>query len=224
MISAKFNTTKFNKQMTNILKYSSGFMEGAKKGKTQLLNNIGRETIEVLKQYIDANARVDPQALHHIYEWYKTGSPAARLFDIDYTISNLGLSIKSTFRQSTSVKSGSKVPFYDKARIMENGIPVVIKPKNSQVLAFEDDGEEVFTKLPVYVENPGGQQAQGSYQRVFDSFFRNYFSQSFLRSSGILTYLKNAKTYKKNIGAGKTGGRSVGIASGYRWILNGRIN
>jgi hypothetical protein len=224
MIAAKFDTRKFNKQMGNVLSYSSGFMEGVQKGKTKLLQNIGRETIEVLKQYIDSNARVNPQALHHVYEWYKTGSPAARLFDIDYTVSNLGLSLKSTFRQSTSVKSGSKVPFYDKAKIIENGIPVVIKPKRSNVLSFEQDGEQIFTKLPIYVDNPGGTEAQGAYQRVFDSFFRQYFSQSFLRSSGVLAYLKNAKAYKKNIGAGKRGGRSVGIATGYRWILNGKVD
>lgn len=224
MITAKFNTAKFNKQMTNILKYSAGFMEGAQNGKTKLLDNLGRETIEILKQYIDANARVNPQALHHIYEWYQTGSPAARLFDINYTISNLGLSMKSTFRQSTSVKSGSNVPFYDKAKIMENGIPVTIKPKNSPVLAFEQDGEMVFTKNPVRVENPGGTAVQGAYQKTFDSFFRQYFSQAFLRSSGVLGYLKQAKAYKKNIGAGKAGGRGTGLATGYRWILNGRVN
>lgn len=222
MITAKFNTKKFNKEMTNILSYSSGFFEGAQRGKTVLLRNLGKETIEILKQYIDSNARVNPEALHHVYEWYKTGSPAARLFDIDYTVSNLGLSMKSSFRQSTSIKSGSRVPFYNKAKIIENGIPVVIKPKRSPVLAFEVDGEQVFTKLPVFVANPGGSQAQGAYERVFDSFFRQYFSQSFLKSSGILRYLKNAKAYKNNLGAGKRAGRSMGIATGYRWILNGR--
>jgi hypothetical protein len=223
MITAKFNTTRFNKEMKNIIGYSIGFMEGAQKGKARLLDNLGRETIEVLKQYIDANARVNPQALHHIYEWHKTGSPSARLFDIDYTVSNLGLSLRSTFRQSTSIKEGSNVPFYDKARIMENGIPVVIKPIRSQVLAFEENGEQVFSKTPIRVSNPGGPESNGAYERAFDSFFRQYFSQSFLKSSGVLGYLNQGKAYKKNISAGKAGGRTVGISTGYRWILNGKV-
>lgn len=222
MITARFDTTRFNKEMKNILGYSIGFLEGAQKGKTRLLDNLGRETIEILKQYIDANARVNPQALHHVYEWHKTGSPAARLFDIDYTVSNLGLSLKSTFRQSTSIKEGSNVPFYDKARIMENGIPVVISPRRAQVLAFEENGEKVFSKTPIRVSNPGGPESNGAYERAFDSFFRQYFSQSFLKSSGVLGYLGQSKAYKKNIGAGKVGGRSVGISAGYRWILDGK--
>ena len=33
------NTTSFEKQMNNIIKYSSGFLEGAQKGKTLFLQN-----------------------------------------------------------------------------------------------------------------------------------------------------------------------------------------
>jgi len=74
--------------------------------------------------------------LHHVYEWYQTGSPAARLFDINYISNQIGLSFNSTFRQSVSIKSGSKVPFYNKAQIIENGIPVTIRPVSSEVLSF----------------------------------------------------------------------------------------
>jgi hypothetical protein len=158
--------------------------------------------------------------LHHVYEWNQTGSPAARLYDIDYTVSGIGLSIKSTFRQSTSIKEGSTVPFYNKARIIEDGIPVVIKPKNSPVLAFDDNGEQVFTRNPIVVENPGGTEAQGGFNRIFDSFFNNYFTQAFLRSSGVMKYLTNPIAYKKNLSAGKRGGRAVGISTGYAWVAN----
>ena len=214
------NTKSFQQTMDNIMNYSIGFMEGVQRGKKHILTAIGSETIEVLKQYIDSNARTNPEALHHVYEWYQTGSPNARLFDIDYTISNVGLSIKSTFRQSTSIRDGSTVPFYDKARIMENGIPVVIRPRRAQALAFEQDGQTVFTKGPVRVDNPGGTQAQNGFEQVFDSFFNNYFSQAFLRVSGIMDYLQNPVAFKKNLGAGKRGGRAVGIATGYAWVAN----
>lgn len=217
-----FNTKSFQKDMNNIVKYSLGFLEGVQAGKKTFLDNIGANTIESIKTYIDTMARLDPAMLHHIYEWNRTGSPDARLFDITYTVSNIGLSMKTSFRQSTSVKDGSNVPFYDKARIMENGIPVTIRPKNAKVLAFEDNGEQVFTRGPINISNPGGDTVQGGLEKAFDSFF-NYFSQSFLRSSGILKYLENPVAYKKDLPLGRRYGKSTGIKTGYRWIANAGV-
>lgn len=215
-----FDNKTFEKEINNIMEYSIGFAEGIQRGKKQILTSIGKEAIELIKRYIDSSARTNPAVLHHVYEWNQVGSPAARLYDIDYTVSGLGLSIKSTFRQSTSVKEGSTTPFYDKARIIENGISVVIKPRKSSVLTFNDGGEQVFTKNPIVVDNPGGLAAQGGFNKIFDSFFNNYFTQAFIRSSGIIKYLENPTTYKKNLGAGKRGGRSVGISTGYTWVAN----
>ena len=211
--------------MDNILKYSTGFLDGIQLGKKEFLNNVGQQAIEILKEYIDTNARLTPGALHHMYEWNQTGSPAARLFNIDYTVSGLGLSISSTFSQSRSVKQGSNVPFYNKANIMENGIPVTISPKKNGTLAFENKGETVFTKSPVTVKNPGGKDVKGAYERVFDSFFNNYFTQSFIKASGIMDYITTADVYKKNLSKGKSLGRSYGISVGYKWIANaGKAN
>jgi hypothetical protein len=103
---------------------------------------------------------------------------------------------------------------------MENGIPVTIRPRNASVLAFEDNGEQVFTKNPIVVDNPGGIQAQGGFEKTFDSFFNNYFSQAFLRVSGVMDYIRNPSAFTKNLSAGKRGGRSVGISTGYTWIAN----
>ena len=215
------DSKKFNKDMQNLVKYSIGFLDGAEKGKSKFLESIGLQTIEMLKQYIDSNARTNPQALHHVYEWHQTGSPAARLFDISYTISGAGLSINSEFRQSTTIKNGSSTPFYDKARIMENGVPVTIVPKRANTLSFtSDSGDQVFTKGPVNIKNPGGSEVAGSYEKVFDEFFNVFFKQSFLRASGIMDYLEKPIIFKKNFSAGKTGGRSKGLATGYKWITN----
>lgn len=214
------NSAAFNRDMDNIINYAIGYLEGVKAGKKTFLDSIGASAIETLKQYIDANARMSPEMLHHVYEWNQVGSPSARLFDITYTVSNLGLSLKSSFSQSSSIKSGSKVPFYDKARIMENGIPVTIRPKAAKPLAFEVDGEQVFTKNPVEVEKPGGNNVEGGFEKAFDSFFNNYFSQSFLRSSGIAQYLESPTLFKKNLAAGKRGGKLVGYNTGFRWIAN----
>ena len=218
MIVVKFNNKQFAKDLNNIVNYSTGFIEGVNQGKTALLGNIGVEVVEGIKDFIDANARVNPTALHHVYEWYQTGSPAARLFDINYISNQMGLSFNSTFRQSVSIKSGSKVPFYNKAQIIENGIPVTIRPVSSEVLSFNDNEKQVFTKKPITITDPGGQDAEGGFERAFDAFFNIYFKQSFLRTTGILDHLNNPVPFKRNLNRGKHGGRSAGYSVGYKWI------
>lgn len=218
-----FDSKSFKKDMNNIMNYSIGFLEGVHRGKTQFLHSVGLETIEILKEFVDANARVNPEMLHHVYEWNLVGSPSARLYDITYTVSGLGLSIKSSFKQSTTIKAGSRVPFYDKANIIENGIPVTIRPTKSKALAFRQNGQDIFSKGPIEVENPGGTAAEKGFEKTMDIFFNRYFTQAFLKSSGIGKYLSNPEAFKKNIGAGKKGGRAKGIQTGYRWIANAGV-
>jgi hypothetical protein len=210
------------KTLQNVVNYSFGFIEGAQSGKKVMLDNLGKGTIEALGQYIDAMAKGDQYAMHHVYEWYQTGSPAARLFDLNYTISNSGLSLKSSFRQSTTVSEDSTEPFYDKARIMENGIPVTISPKR-KALVFEEGGDTIFVSKPITINNPGGAAVEGAYQRTFDLFFTSYFTQAFLKSSGLFDYIKKPVLYKKNVAAGAKGGKSVGKKVGYTWIANATI-
>lgn len=217
------DTRQLEKQLNNIYEYSVGFLNGSNKGKTIFLKNLGVGVVEVLKHYIDAEARSNPKALHHIYEWYQTGSPSARLYDFDYTVSNLGLSFKSSFSQSQTVSNGSSTPFYNKAKIMEEGIPVTISPKKAEKLVFEIDGEIIFINKEITIANPGGDFVQGSLQRITDQFFMLYFKQSFLKSSGIYDYIKNPVIYKKNFASGAKGGRSIGVDTGFKWIVNARI-
>jgi hypothetical protein len=218
MIKLKINSNQFLKEMTSITKYAEGFLEGAQGGKPELLHTVGQRTKEILEQFIDSNARLNPRVLHHIYEWNEAGNTGARLFDLDYFVTGGGLTFKSTFRQSSSVNSGSDVPFYDKARIMEEGIPVTIRPRKSSVLVFEDDGEKVFTKSPVTVRNPGGEFVAGGFQETVDTFFNSYWRQSFLQSSGIADILRNPIEFKQNLPKAKAGGRAMGYDVGYRWI------
>jgi hypothetical protein len=218
LLKVKFQTDKFNKEMNSILNYASGFLDGAQAGKKELMQTIGEKTTEYLDAFIDSNARINPEMLHHVYEWYENGSPNARLFDLQYSTHGGGLTFSSTFRQSSSVAKGSHTPFYDKARIMELGVPVVIKPVTAQALRFEDGGQEVFVKGSVTVESPGGASTQGGFQEVVDSFFRNYFSQSVLFSSGLARHLSNPVDFKTRLPRAKKGGRAQGFDVGYRWI------
>jgi hypothetical protein len=222
-VIVKTDMRSFQKTMNNVVDYSLGFIEGAQKGKKIFLNKLGFSLIEALKQYIDVNARMSPESLHHVYEWYQVGSPSARLFDIDYTVSNLGLSLKSTFRQSSTASKDSSKPFYDKARIMELGIPVTIKPTRAKALVFEKNGQTIFTKNPVTVSRPGGDEVQGAFESTFDSFILIYFKQSFLKASGLYDYISKPKIYKNNISAGARGGKRTGQKTGYTWIINAHI-
>ena len=218
------NLKQFESQMNNIVKYSVGFLDGVQNGKTIFLKNLGLGTIQALAAYVDVSAKGNPRALHHVYEWYQTGSPSARLFDLDYTVSNLGLSINSTFKQSRTLREDSNEPFYNKASIMERGVPVTITPKKSSVLVFEEGGETIFTKNPITVRSPGGDEVRGSFEKTVDEFILRYFKQSFLRASGIYDYIKKPTLYKKNIKAGSKLGRSKGIDTGFKWIANAKIS
>jgi hypothetical protein len=219
----RIDTKAFEKQLTNIANYSFGFLDGINRGKKEFLNNLGKGVIFALGQYIDSEARANSRSLHHVYEWYRTGSPSSRLFELDYTVSNLGLSINSTFRQSSTVKEDMTVPFYNKAKIMEKGIPVIIKPKGNGALKFKEAGREIFVRRAVTIRDPGGDEVEGSFERVFDEFMRTYFTQAFLRSSGLLAYLNKPVAYKKNFLAGSKMGKSKGIETGYKWIINAKV-
>jgi len=61
------------------------------------------------------------------------------------------------------------------------------------------------------------------FEKVFDMFFNRYFSQAFLRVSGIAQYLENPQVYKKNLQAGKKMGKTKGVSTGYRWIANAGV-
>jgi hypothetical protein len=213
----------FTAQMNNIVNYSFGFLEGVQKGKKIFLDKLGKGVIEALSQYVDAEARSNPKALHHVYEWNQTGSPASRLFDLNYTVSNVGLSINSTFRQSRSVSENMTVPFYNKAKIMENGIPVTIAPTRAQVLRFNGANGEVFTKKPIKVDAPGGEEVFGGFESTVDIFISRYFKQSFLRASGLYDYIKKPKLYKTNFKAGSKIGKGKGVETGFKWIANATI-
>jgi hypothetical protein len=219
MISIQFDDKTFLKDFLNITGYSEGFLEGVHKGKSAFLKNIAKNSIEVFKNFVDQNARVDQQMYHHIYEWYQVGNPNARLFDIEYEVSNTGISFNGTFSQSASLANGSTIPFYDKAHIMEKGIPITIRPKNATVLSFNIGEEQIFTSKPVLVEHPGGTHVAGSFEHIFNLFFTQHFTQSVLELTGIRAYLETNKDFKYGLALAKTGGKARGEEVGYNWIM-----
>ena len=53
---AVFDSAQFKKEMSNIVDYSMGFLEGIQRGKTIFLKTVGLETVELMKEFIDSNA------------------------------------------------------------------------------------------------------------------------------------------------------------------------
>ena len=220
-IAPSFDDTQFTKDMKNITEYMYGFVDGTKAGKPELMKLLGVSVKEILEDFIDSSARVDPESLSHVYEWYQNGSSDARLFDILYTPSGRGLSFGFTLRQSNSIKDGSKTPFYDKARIMEYGVPVTINPTKAQALSFDIDGKTVFTKKSVTVENPGGAAAEGGLKNAFTQFFTQYISQALLDVTGLKKHFEIASEFNDGFRSAKSGGRSLGTRMGIKWISGG---
>jgi hypothetical protein len=155
--------------------------------------NLSTKALRVLSEsfgdYADAQAYMSPESLHHVYEWNRTGNSDARLFK--GKVSNGVLSF--SFLPSKSISDTSKEPFTNKAYVMERGAPIVISPKNSNVLVFEVDGEVVFTPNSVTVDNPGGAEVAGSFERIYRGWIRSNLPMLSLIDAGFFKSLTRAQ-------------------------------
>jgi len=144
-------------------------------------------------QYVDAQARLKPKSLHHVYEWNKVGNPSFRLFDL-HLIDTGGLSFRvgRDFKVSKSSvpsknkKQKKRYVFENKASIMEEGMPVVIRPRSAERLVFELDGRVVFMPkgTSVIVKRPGGKSATNQFSLSFGRFFGGQLVNSSIKASG----------------------------------------
>ena len=100
--------------------------------------------------------------------------------------------------------------------IMENKIAITIEPKNSDVLAFEEDGEMVFVATSIYIANPGGDAVAGSFGRVVSEFFDKYFTASILQ--GILRDLSTPEEFIQYFSQGAKSGGSAGVKAGRKYF------
>ena len=219
MINVKFNAIDFNDKMQNVVQYTYGFKKGIEENRKFFNLQLGKYSLELLNKYIDSKARMNPDQLHHVYEWGQTGDPGSRLFEIDTSATETNIVFYGKFRPSKSVSDTSDQPFVDKAQVMENGISIEISPKSSNVLAFEVEGETVFTTDSIYIANPGGDGVAGAFGKVVEDFFDNYYTNAVLSGSGILQKLSNPIEYSAGFSAGVTGGGfSAGRAAGKRYL------
>ncbi len=222
MIRTRMDSKYINEILGNAVQYSYGFLEGAELGQIEFNQKLAVFTADALGKYIDSQARMNPDALHHVYEWGAVGSEGSRLFRLKGTGSKRIVRIEGNFTKSRSVPDNGTVPFVDKASVMENAIEVVIEPKNSPVLVFEDDGETVFTTNAIYIANPGGDEVAGSFGRVVEDFFDNYFKNSLLLP--FMATLATADEFTDNFAAGTKGGKGVGVRAGIKYMSSAGVD
>ena len=222
MIKAKIDTRELMKTLNNTVNYSEGFVSGAQMNKTEFNRILGGYTAEALGQYIDSKARMNPEALHHVYEWGSVGKASSRLFSFNVTSKANSIDFSGSFLPSNVPSPNSDDVFSNKAEIMENKIGITIEPKNSYVLVFEDGGETVFTTNSIYIANPGGDAVAGSFGRVVEEFFDKYFTVSIL--NGILKDLSTPQEFAQYFSQGAKSGRSVGVKAGRKYFTVKGVN
>jgi hypothetical protein len=222
VLYAKVDSKQINSILTNTVKYSYGFLDGVEMDQILFNQKLGEFTVDALNKFVDSQARANPDSLHHVYEWGQVGDEGGRLFSITPKASKRVINFSGKFLKSSSVSPTSDEPFYDKASIMENSIDITVEPRDGGVLAFEDNGEMVFTSSAVYIANPGGDEVAGSFGRVVDEFFLSYFSYGLLQD--YLSQLAVADEYTRYFASGaKGGGRSAGINAGKKYIGSTRM-
>jgi len=142
-------------------------------------------------EYIDAQARINPSTLHHVYEWKRVGNKTARLFSLDLKESiglsfRVGYSFKDSKAMVPTNYGKSRHVFKEKARVMEAGNPVLIRPRSAERLVFEID--ERVIRMPkgaaVTVKKPGGGKASKRFQIAYARFFTSNLVNLSIKKSG----------------------------------------
>jgi hypothetical protein len=221
VLYAKFDSKEVNRILGNTVSYSYGFLDGIEIDQIEFNRKLGEFTVDAFGKYMDSRARVNPQAFHHIYEWNQVGNDSARLFELKSRASKRVINFTGKFLPSRSLSEGSSEPFKDKANVMENAIAITIEPKNSDVLAFEYEGETVFSMSAIHIENPGGDAVAGSFGRATEDFFSNYFTNALLKP--FIKELERPKEFSQSFSSGTRGGKSVGIKAGRKYINSARM-
>lgn len=218
MFRVKIDSSNLNKILKNTVDYSTGYIYSIEETKTMFYKELAECVIDTLNKYIDSQARIDPQKLHHVYEWNMLGEENGRLFEFKSTLNKNGIRIDGKFLPSKTISNSADEPFTNKAYVMENSIAIEISPKNSDVLVFESGDQTVFTTNSIYVEHPGGPHVENGFGDTIDNFFNTYFTHAVLQP--ILDKLAVQIEYDKSFSAGTKIGRSVGVKAGREYLLS----
>lgn len=172
--------------------------------------------------YVDNIARSNHMKYHHLYEPGYTGEQKYRLFQANVS-GEKNPTLSFNFIQSR-IPGESGYVFYNRAYVMENGIPLTIKPKNSRFLRFQYKGK-YFTKKQVYVAQPGGPQVAGSFVEIFNIFMTQIANKA-LEEYGFFDRIekgiqKESRIALARISAGKISDMAGDAAKSAKKIVRG---
>jgi hypothetical protein len=152
-------------------------------------------------EYMDAQARIKPRSLHHVYEWKKAGNAQARLFKLNM-IDTPGVSFKVDFEFKPSKspvpakKGRRRHVFINKASVMEAGMPLIIAPRAAERLVFETDTGTVFMPkgASVTVKRPGGSGVKNQFTLYYSRWFSGDLVNQSIKRSGFQQIFNLAMT------------------------------
>lgn len=191
------------------------------------ITNAGAQIISnYFSNYVDAIARIDNYRYHHIYEFGKVGNKSARLFQ--GTVKN---GIISYTLLPSSQPNNNGVIFQQKAFVMEEGTPIIIQPTNSSILAFEIDGEMIFSQQSI-INQPGGPYVANAFRDLFNEFFSSNLPEKALKEMGFYSEIENGiiketENIIPKISKGKIRGTAIDAANaayGIAGRIDARVN
>lgn len=181
-------------QISAALYYQAGVLaelETSKGFQRQFKSVIFNQIQKDFGEYVDAKARISPSSLHHVYEWNRVGDPTARLFKLTAKdFDNLSFRVLTDFKLSkTAVPSNignTRHVFRNKAFVMEQGQPLVIKPVKAERLVFEIRGSVVFMPKgeSVTIRSAGGGKTTSRYKIAYSQFFTGRLVSESIKKSG----------------------------------------
>jgi hypothetical protein len=213
MVEKIVATVKFNSELVNQINN-----EQKPRIQEQGLKLIAR----YFEAYVDNLARMNHSKFHHLYEPGRSGSKNSRLFQASITSKTRPV---LTYNFTPSLVPGdSGYVFENRAFVMENGIPLNIKAKDSEYLRFEYEGE-FYSKKQVYVANPGGTEVENSFSETFN-IFMNSMANDALRELGFFQKIERGIANESRIAlarvsAGKIEGMAAEAAKSANSIVRG---
>lgn len=222
MIKVKFDGKEAMKMLNNLVDYSDGFIKETKAQQKTVASKLASTSIDAFYDYLDTLARTNPGMLHHVYEWGAVGDPGGRLVELKKRLTGQSALIDAEFITSSSIPEGGTEPFYEKAEVMEEGIPVTVQAVQAQAMFIQYNGDEFFRVGPIVIENPGGEGVRGSFVATFEEFYNTYFEDVYLRAIRFYDHFENPTAFSSNFGAAVKSGNAAGIGrtTALKWIMN----
>lgn len=168
-----FNTGKFAEKVLAMATYDGAILTDLYQNpvnKTKINRGAAILVKNYFSQYIDARAKQNPDAYHHIYEFNKTGESSSRLFKCDVTSAVDGSAVINYSFTPAKIPNDQGYMFANKAEVMETGNPLSINAKRGEYLKFVLDDGRFITTSHVVVRQPGGPEVKKSFENTFKRF------------------------------------------------------